>query len=45
LIDEQYARARGLIKAQESLLRKAAEILLGKETITGEELKALAAPP
>jgi cell division protease FtsH len=45
LIDEQYARARGLIKAQESLLRNAAQVLLGKETITGEELKALAASP
>jgi cell division protease FtsH len=42
LIDEQYARARGLIKSQEPLLRNAAQVLLGKETITGEELKALA---
>jgi cell division protease FtsH len=43
LIDGQYGRARNLIKSQEPLLRKAAETLLGKETITGEELKALAA--
>ena len=43
LIDGQYSRARSLIKAQESLLRNAAQVLLGKETITGEELKALAA--
>ena len=43
LIDGQYGRARTLIKSQEPLLRKAAQILLGKETITGEELKALAA--
>ncbi len=43
LIDAQYGRARSLIKTQEPLLRKAAQILLGKETITGEELKALAA--
>ena len=43
LIDGQYGRARNLIKSQEPLLRKAAQILLGKETITGEELKALAA--
>ena len=42
LIDEQYARARALIKTQEPLLRNAAQVLLGKETITGEELKALA---
>ncbi len=42
LIDDQYERARGLIKAQEPVLRNAAQVLLGKETITGEELKALA---
>lgn len=44
LIDEQYGRARDLIKAQETSLRHAAEVLLEKETITGEELKALAMP-
>jgi len=44
LIDEQYERARDLIKAQEATLRHAAQVLLEKETITGEELKALAAP-
>ncbi len=43
LIDEQYARARSLIQEQEKLLRNAAQVLLGKETITGEELKVLAA--
>jgi cell division protease FtsH len=43
LIDEQYLRARDLIKSQEATLRHAAEVLLEKETITGEELKALAA--
>ena len=43
LIDEQYERARDLIKAQEATLRHAAQVLLEKETITGEELKALAA--
>jgi cell division protease FtsH len=43
LIDEQYKRARDLIKSQEVTLRHAAEVLLEKETITGEELKALAA--
>ncbi|WHZ20949.1 MAG: Cell division-associated, ATP-dependent zinc metalloprotease FtsH [Nitrospira sp.] len=42
LIDDQYERARGLIKAREPVLRNAAQVLLGKETITGEELKALA---
>ncbi len=43
LIDEQYERARDLITTQESILRKAAQVLLEKETISGEELKALAA--
>ena len=43
LIDEQYGRARSLIKTQEPVLRNAAQVLLEKETITGEELKALAA--
>ena len=43
LIDEQYERARDLIKAQEATLRHVAQALLEKETITGEELKALAA--
>ncbi len=42
LIDEQYGQARDLIKTQEALLRNAAQVLLEKETITGEELKALA---
>ncbi len=42
LIDEQYGRARELIKTQEAILRKAAQVLLEKETITGEELKVLA---
>ncbi len=44
LIDGQYERARDLIKTQEATLRHAAQVLLEKETITGEELKALAAP-
>lgn len=43
LIDEQYERARNLIQSQEAALRHAAQVLLEKETITGEELKALAA--
>ncbi len=42
-IDEQYERARNLITSQEATLRKAAQVLLEKETISGEELKALAA--
>ena len=43
LIDEQYEHARNLITSQEAILRKAAQVLLEKETISGEELKALAA--
>ena len=43
LIDEQYEHARSLITSQEAILRKAAQVLLEKETITGEELKTLAA--
>ena len=43
LIDEQYERARTLITSQEAILRKAAQVLLEKETISGEELKTLAA--
>ena len=42
LIDEQYERARNLITSQEAILRKAAQALLEKETISGEELKTLA---
>jgi cell division protease FtsH len=40
LIDEQYARVKGIITAQQAVLRKAAQLLLEKETISGEELKA-----
>jgi cell division protease FtsH len=39
LIDEQYLRARDLIKSQEATLRKAAQALLEKETISGENSK------
>ncbi|MBI3603429.1 MAG: ATP-dependent metallopeptidase FtsH/Yme1/Tma family protein [Nitrospirae bacterium] len=43
IIDEQYARVRTLLHAQQHILREAATVLLGKETITGEELKAIIA--
>jgi cell division protease FtsH len=43
IIDEQYARVRALLAAQEEVLREAARVLLSKETITGEELKAIVA--
>jgi cell division protease FtsH len=42
ILDEQYARAQDLLRARESVLREAARVLLDKETITGEELTAIA---
>jgi cell division protease FtsH len=45
LIDEQYDRVRIILGSQEALLRQAASVLLTKETITGEELKAIVAQP
>ncbi|HET7059251.1 MAG TPA: ATP-dependent zinc metalloprotease FtsH, partial [Nitrospiraceae bacterium] len=41
LIDEQYDRVRIILGSQEAILRQAASVLLTKETITGEELKAI----
>jgi len=41
LIDEQYERARAILSSQQPILRQAASVLLAKETITGEELKAI----
>jgi cell division protease FtsH len=41
IIDEQYARVTTILSAQESVLREAASVLLGKEVITGEELKRI----
>jgi len=43
IIDEQYARARALLERQQGVLRAAAKTLLGKEVMTGQELKAIAA--
>ena len=40
-IDEQYERARAILSSQQPILRQAASVLLAKETITGEELKAI----
>ncbi len=42
ILDEQYARAQALLRAREDVLREAARVLLDKETITGEELTAIA---
>jgi cell division protease FtsH len=41
IIDEQYERALTILRSKEGVLREAAEVLLGKETITGEELNAI----
>lgn len=41
IIDEQYARATTILGAQQDVLHEAAAVLLGKETITGEELEAI----
>ncbi len=41
-IDEQYGRVRTVLADQEAVLRAAAQELLRKETITGEELKTIA---
>jgi cell division protease FtsH len=43
IIDEQYARVLKILMEQQSLLHHAATVLLEKETITGEELKAIIA--
>ena len=44
IIDAQYARVTDLLRTQEEVLRKAAERLLDKEVISGEELKAIVFP-
>jgi cell division protease FtsH len=41
IIDQQYARVRAVLGAQHEALRKAAAVVLEKETITGDELKAI----
>jgi cell division protease FtsH len=41
IIDEQYERTSEIVRSQEPVLRDAASVLLGKETISGEELKAI----
>jgi cell division protease FtsH len=41
IIDEQYERTSEIVRSQEPVLREAASVLLGKETISGEELKAI----
>ncbi len=43
IIDEQYGRVSSLLEKQQGLLREAATVLLGKETISGDELKRIIA--
>jgi cell division protease FtsH len=41
IIDEQYTRAQEILKEKRDILDKAAKVLLEREKIDGEELKAL----
>jgi cell division protease FtsH len=41
IIDEQHERVLSLLRRQEPALRRAASELLGKETMTGEELRSI----
>ncbi len=43
IIDEQYGRVSSLLEKQQGVLREAATVLLGKETISGDELKRIIA--
>ena len=43
IITEQHTRAHAILDAQQNVLREAATFLLGKEVITGEELKSILA--
>jgi cell division protease FtsH len=42
IIEEQYTRVTTLLTTQQKTLRDAAAVLLQKEVITGDELKAIA---
>lgn len=41
IIEQQYGRVTSILNAQQEALRRAAKVVLEKETITGEELKAI----
>jgi cell division protease FtsH len=45
IIDAQYARVRTTLQARQDALRRAAAVLLEKETMTGDELRTLVASP
>lgn len=42
IIDEQYARVSALLREQQPLMLEAAQVLLAKETISGDELREIA---
>jgi cell division protease FtsH len=42
ILDEQYERVRGILAEREGVLRRAAALLLERETISGEDLRAIA---
>ncbi len=44
IIDAQYARVTELLRSKTQILKSAAQALLEKETLTGEELRAIARP-
>jgi cell division protease FtsH len=41
ILDEQYARVRALLESQREVLREGAALLLARETISGDELRAI----
>jgi cell division protease FtsH len=43
IIDAEFERARAVLRRYEPMLRKAAQVLLSKEVISGDELKAILA--
>jgi cell division protease FtsH len=45
ILDEQHARATTIVGGQQERLREAAALLLSKETMSGEELRAILARP
>ncbi len=45
IIEEQYTRVTALLTAQQNTLRDAAEVLLQKEVISGDELRAIVSQP
>ncbi len=44
ILDAQYARGKAILLARQAGLRRAASVLLAKETMTGDELQALVVP-